>query len=65
MGGTEKFFVNALGTAYNAYETPRPDTIYKIYTEFETQVGRAVAGEISAADAMKNSAAFADRTNFA
>jgi multiple sugar transport system substrate-binding protein len=64
VGDTEKFFVNALSTAYNAYETPRPDTIYKIYTEFETQVGRAVAGEISAADAMKNSAAFADKTNF-
>lgn len=64
VSDTEKFFVKALETAWNAYQTPRADTIYKCYTEFETQVGRAVAGEISAADAMKNSAAFADKTNF-
>jgi multiple sugar transport system substrate-binding protein len=64
VSDTEKLFVAALATAYNAYETPRPDTIYKCYTEFETQVGRAVAGEISADEAMKNSAALADKTNF-
>jgi multiple sugar transport system substrate-binding protein len=64
VSDTERLFVAALATAYNAYETPRPDTIYKCYTEFETQVGRSVAGEISAEEAMKNSAAFADKTNF-
>ena len=48
---------------YNAYETPFPDNLYKIYTEAETLVGRAVAGEITAEEAMKQAAEFADKTN--
>ena len=50
-------------TAFNAYETPFPATLYKVYTEAETLVGRAVMGEISAEEAMKKAAEFADKTN--
>jgi len=63
VGETEKFFVAQLTTAVNAYETPFPANLYKEYTEAETLVGRATTGEITAADAMKNAAAFADKTN--
>jgi multiple sugar transport system substrate-binding protein len=63
VSDTEKFFVKSLDTAYNAYETPFPNNLYKIYTQAETLVGRAVTGEISAEDAMKQAAEFADKTN--
>lgn len=63
VSDTEKFFVKQLATAYNAYETPFPATLYKVYTEAETLVGRAVMGEISAEEAMKKAAEFADKTN--
>jgi multiple sugar transport system substrate-binding protein len=63
VGDTEKFFVEQLQTAKNAYETPFPATIFKVYTQAETLVGRAVAGEISAEEAMKQAAEFADKTN--
>ena len=63
VGDTEKFFVEQLQTAKNAYETPFPATIYKVYTEAETLVARAVAGEITAEEAMKQAAEFADKTN--
>jgi len=63
VSDTEKFFVEQLKTAKNAYETPFPATLYKVYTQAETLVGRAVAGEITAADAMKQAAEFADQTN--
>jgi multiple sugar transport system substrate-binding protein len=63
VGDTEKFFVEQLKTARNAYETPFPATLYKVYTEAENLVGRAVAGEITAEEAMKQAAEFADKTN--
>jgi multiple sugar transport system substrate-binding protein len=63
VSDTEKFFVEQLKTAKNAYETPFPATLYKVYTEAETLVGKAVAGEITAAEAMKQAAEFADKTN--
>jgi multiple sugar transport system substrate-binding protein len=63
VGDTEKFFVEQLKTAKNAYETPFPATIYKVYTEAENLVARAVAGEITAEEAMKQAAEFADKTN--
>jgi multiple sugar transport system substrate-binding protein len=63
VGDTEKFFVEQLQTARNAYETPFPATIYKVYTEAENLVARAVAGEITAEEAMKQAAEFADKTN--
>ncbi len=63
VSDTEKFFVGQLATAYNAYESPFPNTLYKVYTEAENLVGRAVMGEISADEAMKQAAAFADKTN--
>ena len=63
VGDTEKFFVEQLQTARNAYETPFPATIYKVYTEAENLVARAVSGEITAEEAMKQAAEFADKTN--
>lgn len=63
VSDTEKFFVEQLQTAKNAYETPFPATIFKVYTEAENLVARAVAGEITAAEAMKQAAEFADKTN--
>lgn len=63
VGDTEKFFVEALKTAHNVYETPFPATFNKVQAEVETLIGRAVAGELSAADAMKQAAEFTDKTN--
>ena len=63
VSDTEKFFVEQLQTAKNAYETPFPATIFKVYTEAENLVARAVAGEITAEEAMKQAAEFADKTN--
>ncbi len=40
----EKFFVGQLATAYNAYESPFPNTLYKVYTEAENLVGQRVHG---------------------
>jgi len=62
VSDTEKFFVEQLKTAKNAYESPYPAKLLKIYTEAENLVGRAVAGEITAAEAMKQAAEFADKT---
>ena len=59
----EKFFVQALATAYNVYSTPWPATYYKTGTQVETLLGRAAAGELSAEDAMKQAADFCDKTN--
>jgi multiple sugar transport system substrate-binding protein len=63
VSDVEKFFVKALATAHNTYETPWPATFYKTGTEIETLVGRALAGELSAEEAMKQAAAFCDKTN--
>jgi multiple sugar transport system substrate-binding protein len=63
VGDTEKFFVEQLKTARNSYETPFPDTLFKVLREVETYVGRAVAGEITAEEAMKMAAEFTDKTN--
>ena len=63
VSDTERFFVEQLKTARNAYETPFPATLYKVYTEAENLVGRAVAGEITVEEAMKQAAEFADKTN--
>jgi len=60
---TEKFFVKALETAHNTYETPWPATFFTTGTEVETLVGRALAGELSAEEAMKQAAEFTDKTN--
>jgi ABC-type glycerol-3-phosphate transport system substrate-binding protein len=63
VSDVEKFFVQALATAYNVYSTPWPATYYRTGTEVETLIGRAVAGELSAEDAMKQAADFCDKTN--
>ncbi len=63
VGDTEKFFVEQLKTARNAYETPFPATIFKVYAQAEMLIARAVAGEITAEEAMKQAAEFADKTN--
>jgi multiple sugar transport system substrate-binding protein len=63
VSDVEKFFVQALSTAYNVYATPWPATYYKTGTQVETLVGRALAGELSAEDAMKQAADFCDKTN--
>ena len=47
----------------NAYETPYPATCSRSYREAENMVGKAVAGEITAEEAMKQAAEFADKTN--
>jgi multiple sugar transport system substrate-binding protein len=63
VGDTEKFFVEQLATARNAYETPYPETLFKVLREVENLVGKAVAGEITAEEAMKQAAEFTDKTN--
>jgi ABC-type glycerol-3-phosphate transport system substrate-binding protein len=63
VSDTEKFFVEQLKTAWNVYETPFPATLPQTNIEAEAQILRAVLGEISAEEAMKNAAAFADKTN--
>ena len=63
VSDVEKFFVEILQTAHNVYEAPFPETFYKTNTEVENLVGRAVAGEISAEEAMKQAAEFCDTTN--
>ena len=60
---TEKFFVKELARSHNVYETPWPATMNKTCIETENLVGRAVAGEISAEDAMTQAAATTDRLN--
>ena len=59
----EKFFVEALATSHNTYETPWPTTLVKTSIETENLVGRAVAGEISAEEAMTSAARLTDRLN--
>lgn len=63
VGDTEKFFVEQLKTARNAYGTPFPDTLFKVLREVEILVGRAVSGEITAAEAMKQAAETTDKIN--
>ena len=63
VGETEKFFVEQLATARNAYGTPYPATLFKVLREVENMVGKAVAGEITAEEAMKQAAEFTDKTN--
>jgi len=63
VSDTEKFMVASLDTAHNVYETPWPATYYKTFVEVETLIGRAVAGEISAEEAMLQSAEFVDKAN--
>ncbi|MAE64505.1 MAG: hypothetical protein CMJ18_09570, partial [Phycisphaeraceae bacterium] len=59
----ERFFVKALSGAHNVYETPWPATMVKTCIETENLVGRAVAGEISAEEAMTSAAKLTDRLN--
>lgn len=59
----EKFFVEALATSHNIYETPWPATLVKTSIETENLVGRAVAGEISAEEAMTSATRLTDRLN--
>jgi len=63
VSDAEKFMVASLDTAHNVYETPWPATYYKTFVEVETLIGRAVAGEISAEEAMLQSAEFVDKAN--
>jgi hypothetical protein len=63
VSDVEKFFVQSLETAHNVYATPWPATFYQTGTEAETLVGRALAGEITAEEAMVQAAEFADKTN--
>jgi multiple sugar transport system substrate-binding protein len=63
VSDTEKFFVEQLKTAWNVYEAPFPATFPQTNIEAEAQILKAVLGEISAEEAMKNAAAFADKTN--
>ena len=63
VSDTEKFMVSMLDYSHNVYETPWPATYYKTFVEVETQIGRAVAGEITAEEAMKSSAEYVDKEN--
>jgi len=63
VSDTEKFFVKSLEVAHNVYETPFPATFFKTNTQAETLIGRAVAGELTAEDAMKQAALYCDQTN--
>jgi ABC-type glycerol-3-phosphate transport system substrate-binding protein len=63
VSDVEKFFVKALETAHNVYETPWPGTYDKTMQETEVLIGRAAAGEITAEEAMKQAAEFTDKEN--
>ncbi len=64
VSDVEKFFVKSLETAHNVYETPWPENYYQtLNLGFETEVARAVAGEITAEEACKSSAAMIDAAN--
>jgi ABC-type glycerol-3-phosphate transport system substrate-binding protein len=64
VSDTEKFMVASLDHAHNVYATPWPATYYQtIQVEAETLIGRAVAGEISAEEAMLQAAENIDKTN--
>ena len=63
VGDTEKFFVEQLQTARNAYETPFPATLSRSTPRPRTWWPSAVAGEITAEEAMKQAAEFTDKTN--
>jgi len=63
VSDSEKFMVASLDHAHNVYETPWPATYYQTFVEVETLIGRAVAGEISAEEAMLQSAEFVDKAN--
>jgi hypothetical protein len=59
----EKFFVSQLPFAHNTYESPFPKTYNTTLQNAEVLIGRACAGELTAEDAMKQAAAFCDKTN--
>jgi multiple sugar transport system substrate-binding protein len=63
VSDTEKFFVEQLKTAWNVYEAPFPATFPQTNINAENEILKAVLGEQSAEQAMKNAAAFADKTN--
>jgi ABC-type glycerol-3-phosphate transport system substrate-binding protein len=63
VSDTEKFFVKALETAHNTYETPWPATFVKMLNELNVLVGRACAGELTADDAMQQAGEFTDKLN--
>jgi ABC-type glycerol-3-phosphate transport system substrate-binding protein len=63
VSDVEKFFVAALPTAHNTYETPWPNSYNKTMQETEVLIGRAVVGEITAEEAMKQAAEFTDKEN--
>jgi ABC-type glycerol-3-phosphate transport system substrate-binding protein len=63
VSDVEKFFVKSLETAHNVYGTPWPATFYTTGTEAETLVGRALAGELTAEEAMTQAAEFTNKTN--
>jgi ABC-type glycerol-3-phosphate transport system substrate-binding protein len=63
VSDVEKFFVQALATAHNVYETPWPDTFNRTQQEADTLITRALAGELSAEEAMNQAAEFTDKAN--
>lgn len=63
VSDVEKFMVASLDTAHNVYATPWPGTYFKTFVEAETLIGRAVAGELTAEEAMLQATAFIDKTN--
>ena len=63
VSDVEKFFVEQLQTAWNVYEAPFPATFLDTNTQAEALILKAVLGEISAEQAMKEAAAYADKTN--
>lgn len=63
VSDVEKFFVEALETAHNTYETPWPATFVRMLNEVDVLVGRACAGELSAEEAMTQAADFTDKLN--
>ncbi len=63
VSDVEKFFVEALKTAHNTYETPWPATFNRMVNEVDVLVGRACAGELTAEEAMKQAQQFTDGLN--
>ncbi len=64
VSDVEKFFVKSLETAHNVYETPWPENYFQtVNLGFETEVARAVAGEITAEEACKNGVEIIDTAN--
>jgi ABC-type glycerol-3-phosphate transport system substrate-binding protein len=63
VSDVEKFFVKALETAHNVYETPWPGTFNQTQQEADTLITRAFAGELSAEEAMQQAAEFTNKAN--